>query len=316
MIKRLLFRGLLYLSVALNATVATAQIPPGYYNSADGLTGTQLKDALNNIIDGHVEFSYTSSATDVWDILKETDKDTIDPNNVVLFYSGWTMNGAQEYNSGNGWNREHVWAKSRGDLGNTQGAGTDVHALRPCDISVNSARNNRWFDFGDQEYIDNDGATGCYVGTSSWVWEPRDKVKGDVARMIFYMTTRYEGENGEADLELVNYIPTDNNTNDPIHARLNALLEWHLNDPVDDWERNRNNIIYYDYQENRNPFIDHPEYVDEIWGSVANLKDEISKEEVELVKVVNLLGQEVKIQPGVMQLYVYSDGSVVKRIVE
>lgn len=316
MIQRLLLRGILYITVALNVSVTIAQIPAGYYDSADGLTGVQLKNTLNNIIDGHIEFPYTSASTDTWDILKETDKDTLNSNNVILIYSGWSVNGAQEYNSGSGWNREHVWAKSRGDFGTSQGPGTDVHALRPCDISVNSARNNRWFDFAEQEYIDTDGPTGSNIGDTSWVWEPRDVVKGDVARMIFYMTTRYEGENGEVDLELVNFIPADNNTNDPIHGRLNALLDWHLNDPVDDWERNRNNIIYYDYQENRNPFIDHPEFVDDIWGSVASLKEEQKQEEIKLLKVVNFLGQEVEIKPGVPQLYLYSDGSVVKRVVQ
>jgi endonuclease I len=315
MIKGILLRKILSIAVVLNVSMVIAQIPPGYYSSANGLTGTPLKNALNDIIDGHIEFPYSSSGTDVWDILKETDKDTINTNNVSLFYSGWTLDGAQEYNSGNGWNREHVWAKSHGNFGTAQGPGTDVHSLRPTDISVNGARGNRWFDSGDQQYIDGDGATDCYIDAAGLVWEPRDKVKGDVARMIFYMATRYEGENGELDLELVDYLPPSN-TSDPIHAKLSTLLQWHLADPVDDWERNRNNIIYYDYQENRNPFIDHPEYVDEIWSSVANLKDEVSKEEVQLLKVVNFLGQEVEVQPGVPQLYLYSDGSVVKRVVE
>lgn len=231
-----------------------------------------MKDALNDIIDGHVKFSYTSSNTDVWDILKETDKDTIDPSKVILFYSGWTVDGAQEYNSGSGWTREHVWAKSRGDFGTTQGPGTDVHALRPCDVSVNSARNNRWFDFGEDEYIHSDGPTGCYKNSNTWSWEPRDEVKGDVARMIFYMETRYEGENGELDLVVIDSIPNDNNTNEPIHAKLSVLLQWHTDDPVDDWERNRNDVIY-SYQENRNPFIDHPEFVNEIWGSVSSVEN-------------------------------------------
>lgn len=300
----------------MSVSFVISQIPPGYYNSADGLTGNSLKAALNDIIDGHIEFPYTSSNTDTWDILKETDKDTIDPSKVILLYSGWTVDGAQEYNGGNGWNREHVWAKSRGDFGTSQGPGTDVHALRPCDISVNSARNNRWFDFGNEEYIDTDGPTGSFTSSTEWVWEPRDEVKGDVARMLFYMVVRYEGENGEVDLELVDYLPTDNNTNDPIHAVLNTLLLWHNADPVDDWERNRNDVIYYNYQENRNPFIDHPEYVQEIWGSPANINKETLHEEKKLVKVVDFLGREVAIQPGVPQIYVYADGTRVKRVVE
>ncbi len=78
------------------------------------------------------------------------------------------------------------------------------------------------------------------------------------------LATRYEGENGEPDLEVIDSIPSDNYTNEPIHAKLSALLVWHQEDPVDDFERNRNEVIY-SFQNNRNPFIDHPEYVDEIW---------------------------------------------------
>ncbi|MFT5858377.1 MAG: endonuclease I [Flavobacteriaceae bacterium] len=260
---------LLFISLQLAASLS-AQIPAGYYDSALGLTGSSLQTALNDIIQDHTEFPYSSSGTDVWDILKETDKDTNDANNVILLYSGWSLNGPSEFNSGSGWNREHVWPQSRGNFGTGAGPGTDVHALRPCDISVNSARSNRWFAECTQEYIDADGATGSYLSASDWFWKPRDEVKGDVARMIFYMATRYEGEGGEVDLRLINSIPSDNNTSEPIHAKLTDLLQWNDEDPVDDWERNRNDIIYYDYQNNRNPFIDHPEYAMEIWGIYLN----------------------------------------------
>ncbi len=252
--------------------VTEAQIPASYYSTAEGLTDANLKAALYNIIKGHKKFPYTSSSPDVWDILKETDKDTINPDNVILFYTGWSVNAAQEYNNGNGWTREHVWAKSRGDFGTTMGPGTDVHHLRPEDNSVNSARNNRWFDNCTTPYIDGDGPTGCFTSTTSWVWQPRDKVKGDVARMIFYMATRYEGENGEPDLEMIDYLPLDDNTSEPIHAKFNTLLQWHLEDPVDNYERHRNEVIY-SYQLNRNPFIDHPEYVALIWSSPTSTTD-------------------------------------------
>ncbi|MEX1191037.1 MAG: endonuclease [Brumimicrobium sp.] len=291
------------------------QIPPGYYDSADGLSGEQLKEELNNIIDNHVEFPYTSGGTDVWDILKETDKDTINQNNVILLYSGWTLDGNQEYDNGNGWNREHVWAKSRGDFGTSPGPGTDVHAIRPTDISVNSARDSRWFADCDEEYIDADGATGSYTSSTDFFWEPRAEVKGDVARMIFYMATRYEGENGEVDLEIVDYIPQNNYTNLPIHAKLSDLYQWHLADPVDDWERNRNDIIYYDYQENRNPFIDHPEFVEEIWDEHLNLESESLNTEKKLLKIVDFMGREVDFKPNIPQIYMYTDGTVEKKVV-
>jgi endonuclease I len=117
-----------------------AQIPPNYYSTTEGLSQGQLKIALHDIIKNHVEYPYTSSMTDVWDILKETDRDTINSNNVILFYTGWAVDAEQEYNNGNGWTREHVWAKSHGQFGNDLGAGTDVHHIRPTDGTVNSAR--------------------------------------------------------------------------------------------------------------------------------------------------------------------------------
>lgn len=293
------------------------EIPDGYYQSAEDLTGEDLKSALNDIISGHVEFPYTSSGTDTWDILKETDKDPENPNNVILLYTGLSVNGAQEYNGGNGWNREHVWAKSRGDFGTAKGPGTDVHALRPANIDVNSHRGNRWFGYGNLDYkINNELVARLHV--TNFTWEPRDEIKGDVARMIFYMATRYEGEDGEVDLEIVDYFPTNFQTKEPVHAKLSVLLEWHELDPVDDWERKRNHIIYTDYQKNRNPFIDRPEFVYAIWGepSPSNIDDyEIEEEEVELVKIVDMLGREAAPKPGELQLYIYSDGSVVKRII-
>ncbi|MFK7784617.1 MAG: endonuclease [Crocinitomicaceae bacterium] len=260
---------LLSISLVLISLTSYSQIPSGYYDSALGFTGDALKEKLHLIIDNHTEFPYTSSGTDVWDILKETDKDTSNPNNVILLYSGWSVNAAQEYNNGSGWNREHVWPRSRGDFSTGAGVGTDVHAIRPCDISVNAARGNRWFGECSDEYIDASGPTGSYVGSSSWVWKPNDNVKGDVARMIFYMATRYEGTNGELDLELIDYYPADDMTNLPVHAMFADLYQWHLEDPVDDWERSRNDIIYYQYQNNRNPYIDHPEYVFEVWNDFA-----------------------------------------------
>jgi endonuclease I len=258
----------IYLSILLIATVSCsfAQIPSGYYNNAVGKTGDELKTALYQIIKGHTTYPYTSTATDVWDILKVTDRDPNNSSNVILLYTGRSVNAAQEYNNGAGWTREHVWAKSHGDFGTTRGAGTDVHHLRPVDVSMNTVRNNRWFAECDVPVYDDGVFTGCYKSETEWLWEPRVEVKGDVARMIFYMATRYEGENGEPNLEVIDYIPEDNNTAEPIHALLSDLLAWHSADPVDNWEINRNNIIYNQYQHNRNPFIDHPEYVTYIWG--------------------------------------------------
>lgn len=238
-----------------------------YYKSAEGLSGESLKDALNNIISGHTELPYTSTAIDVWDVLKETDKDPNDPSKVILIYSGRSVDAAQEYNGGNGWSREHVWAKSRGDFGTSKGAGTDVHHLKPADVSINSTRNNRNFDdcISCEEVIDEGLKTGSFTDRNRWVFEPRDEVKGDVARMIFYMAVRYEGEDGDPDLELTDVL-LDKSDIRPLHAISATLLEWHRSDPVSQWERDRNELIYSKYQGNRNPFIDYSELAEFFWG--------------------------------------------------
>ena len=247
----------------------SGQITTEYYVSAENLADDNLKFALNQIIDNHTEFNYTSSNTDVWDILKETDRDPNNSDNVILIYSGVSVNGAQEYNNANGWTREHIWAKSRGDFGTAVGIGTDVHALRPLDNTTNSVRNNRSFN-NCTTCIDVEDKWGNTTGSkkdgNDWSFEPRDAVKGDVARMLFYMAVRYEGLDSYPDLELTDSMLPQGNK-EPKHGVLSTLLEWHRNDPVDEWEENRNNIIYNSYQNNRNPFIDFPILAEHIWGT-------------------------------------------------
>ena len=258
----------IFLILLFATSYLVAQIPNGYYDSAQGLSGENLKTALHNIIKNHTEFSYST----VWSILQETDEDPNNHNNVILLYTGWSYAKSNHGGSASQWNREHVWAKSHGNFGTSNGPGTDVHHLRPTDVTVNSRRGNLDFDNGGTEYIDGDGATGCYVDSNSW--EPRDAVKGDVARMIFYMAVRYEGGNGEPDLEVVDYVNSSPN-GEPYMGKLSTLIQWNNQDPPDDFERNRNDVIYYQWQHNRNPFIDHPEYVNAIWAGGAEHEDVI-----------------------------------------
>ena len=247
---------------------ASSQIPTGYYNSAENKSDQSLRLALHNIIDDHTAYSYTSSSTDTWDILKEADADPNNANNVLLIYTRESVNGAQEYASGSGWNREHVWAKSRGDFGTATGAGSDVHNLRASNINVNSTRSN--YNFDDCTISSCENTFWNYYSSSALVFEPRDEDKGDVARIIFYMDIRYEGDNGELDLEMTESL-LSTSSKIPRHGVRSTLLEWHVQDPVDDFERNRNNVIY-DYQGNRNPFIDHPELVEYLWDDKQNQK--------------------------------------------
>jgi endonuclease I len=226
-----------------------------YYSTAIGKTGSVLKSTLHNIIDDHTEISYDNA----WDALRNTDEDPNNKNNVILIYTGRSQGKFTNGTGVNDWNREHVWAKSHGDFGTTLGAGTDLHHLRPEDVTVNSSRGNKDFDNGGTAHSE---CTGCKADSDSW--EPRDAVKGDVARMLFYMAVRYEGDSGEVNLELNELV---NNGIAPYHGKLSTLLQWHNQDPVDDFERRRNDVIYNNYQHNRNPFIDHPEWVSAIWGN-------------------------------------------------
>lgn len=248
--------------VLLLTTDLYSQIPQGYYDAAEYKADQALRDALHNIIDDHQGFSYTSSGTDTWDILKEADADPNNPNNVLLIYTRESVDGDQEYAGGSGWNREHVWAKSRGDFGTRIPEGTDVHNLRASNIDVNSTRLNYAFD--DCTSNSCDETYGNFYSSSSLIFEPRDEDKGDVARIIFYMDVRYEGDSGEEDLEMVDYT-LSTSSKLPYHGIRSTLLQWHQDDPVDDFERNRNDVIY-SYQGNRNPFIDHPNLVDYLWG--------------------------------------------------
>jgi endonuclease I len=240
-----------------NVTITETNTSPydsTYYSPAIGKTGESLKGTLNDIIANHTKLSYD----EVWDALRYTDEDPNNTNNVILLYTGRSQSKLTNGGDVDDWNREHVFAKSHGDFGTTAGPGTDIHHLRPTDVSVNGARGNLDFDMGGSY---NSEATECKSDSDSW--EPRDSVKGDVARMIFYMAVRYEGENGELDLELNNLT---SNTTAPYMGKLSTLLQWNEQDPVDDFERNRNDVIYNNYQHNRNPFIDHSEWANLIFN--------------------------------------------------
>ena len=271
----------LLLSSALLSLASIAQ-PLNYYSTANGLTGTSLKSALHDIIDDHVELEYGTIKT----VIRQADEDPNNSNNIILLYTGnsiskWDFasdpNDPANYDN---WNREHVWAKSHGNFGpngnyTERGANTDAHHLRPVDMTMNSARGYKDFNTGGTVVNNGSTATDCYSTTNTW--EPRDEVKGDVARMIFYMATRYEGGNSlagdpEPDLEVVNSVGTFPL---PQMGKLDTLLAWHAQDPVDDFELNRNDVIY-NWQGNRNPYIDHPEFVEMVFGTASANPDEFT----------------------------------------
>lgn len=258
-------------------------IPVGYYDGIEGLEGEALKAFLNNIVKDHTVYPYTDDDTDVWDILREADEDPNNENNIIGFYTGLSipkdcqdtvnppdfceMEAYGEIKTVE-WNREHIWSKSRGFPTESYDAYTDAHHLVAAERVMNSTKNNRFFedchDGDDDSIVDRlyDNYT-CNI----WDFEPRDDVKGDTARMIFYMVIRYE--NPDLDLELVNdpmSLLEDRNDEDPIYGDIDDLLRWHMEDPVSEEEILRNEVIF-SYQGNRNPFIDLPELVQLIWGN-------------------------------------------------
>mgnify|MGYP003302189502 CR=1 FL=1 len=255
--------------------IVQASIPQDYYQEANGKSSEQLKEALHQIISNHTVFPYTSSSTDTWDILQLSDQDPENHDNMILVYTGRSQDKGyrdgsgnySQYENGNGtqnnsWNREHVWPKSHGFPDEDDNAYTDVHNLKPSDRSVNSSRGTKDYDYGGSQHSE---ASDCLTDSDSW--EPSDFVKGDIARILFYMVVRYDPgydhNNNSFDLELVDYTTPGNN--DPILGKLSSLIQWHFDDPVDDFEINRNEVIF-GFQQNRNPFIDHPNLVNFLWG--------------------------------------------------
>jgi len=234
-----------------------------YYDSISLLTGENLEDALHDIIKDHNEFSYSSAKQ----ILKDSDQDPTNNANIMLVYKGISIpkNDFASNMEPDFWNREHVWAKSHGSFSNfgDLGAYSDAHNLKPCDASVNSSRGYKDFDNGGVQHAE---ATECYYTTTTW--EPRDESKGDIARIIFYMHTRYSGDAGEPNLNIVDFTNTFPNAQ---MGKLSTLLEWNEQDPVDAFERRRNDVIF-NWQNNRNPFIDYPELANLIWD-VADLNN-------------------------------------------
>lgn len=235
-----------------------------YYASLNGLSGNDLKLALQNII-ANPNVVRKHSYGDVTEILKKADQNPLNSNDVWLLYSE-APRAKNLYQLGSVttgfWNREHIFPQSRGsfengtsssydgidiweptDADDILAAHSDAHHIRAEAGNVNSSRGNK--DFGPLDY------NGIAGNQNSW--------KGDVARSLFYMAVRYNL------LSLVNGNPDDVRDNHQM-GDLATLLEWNTLDPADDFEMNRNNYIQT-WQYNRNPFIDFPALADYIWGN-------------------------------------------------
>lgn len=234
-------------------TTGTGPWDSTYYAPAIGKTGSALKSSLHDIIDNNTKLSYDA----VWTALKDTDQDPNNTSNVIELYTGRSIAKSNNGGGSGQWNREHVFAQSRGGFTTSAGPGTDLHHLRAEDVTVNGTRGNKDFDNGGSAVS---GCTDCWTDGDSF--EPRDAVKGDVARMLFYMAVRYSGDDGFGDLEL----STVSGSAVPRIGDVDILLQWSAGDPVDAFESRRNDRIHSQWQGNRNPFIDHPEWAAAIWN--------------------------------------------------
>lgn len=247
--------------------IGLAQIPAGYYNSAQGLTGSNLKIALHNIIKNHTQISYANLWTafpksdkktngKVWDIYSDVPSGT--PPYEFTFVTNQCGNYSVE---GDCYNREHSWPQSW--FNQLSGPVSDMFHIYPTDGKVNGIRSD--YPYGKVATPTYTSLNGSRLGPCSnlgyglTVFEPIDEYKGDLARGYFYMCTRYYSEDaGWSTSDATNKASL-------LPWQANVLLQWHHQDPVSAKEIARNDSIYYRFQHNRNPFIDNPQWADSIW---------------------------------------------------
>jgi len=266
-----------------------AQIPAGYYNTATG-TGYVLKTQLYNIIKGHTDRGYDG----LYDTYQTSDKDNYYENDgtVLDMYSerpsssdpyNYSLGSTQRCGSylieGDCYNREHIVPQSV--FNEAPPMVSDAHHIPPTDGKVNGYRSN--YPHGMVGTLDNPPATisnptqngsklgnglntGYSAGYTGVVFEPIDEFKGDIARMYLYFATRYENVVAGYNYDMFNHTSNQVFTN----TFKSILLAWHAQDGVSQREIDRNNAIYA-RQGNRNPYIDHPEYVDLVWGCPADV---------------------------------------------
>ena len=253
----------------------------GYYASANGLAGYALKTELYNIINNHSAQSYSA----LWNFYDQSERDLYYENDgsILDIYSenpsgndpynyGGTASQCGTYNSeADCYNREHSFPRSWFG-GAVAPMNTDVHHIFASDGYVNSKRSS--YPYGEVGSASYTSANGSKLGSpvsglgySGTVFEPIDVFKGDLARAYFYMATRYENVIGGWENNSSGADAVLNGSSDQVFEAwfLNLLLSWHNQDPVSQKELDRNEAAF-SFQGNRNPYVDHPELVQLIWG--------------------------------------------------
>lgn len=258
----------------------TNPTPTGYYVTAQGLSGYALKTELYNIIKDHNAQGYSA----IWNFYDSSARDKYFENdNSILDMYSEKPNGSDSYNytavsdqcgnySGEGgcYNREHSFPKSWFG-GTIEPMNSDVHHIYATDGYVNSKRSN--FPFGEVASASFTSTNGSKLGSaasslnySGTVFEPIDEFKGDFARAYFYMATRYENVIGTWQTKTTSSNAVLNGSSNQVFESwvVAMLLNWHNSDPVSQMELDRNQAAF-EFQGNRNPYIDHPEFVEIIW---------------------------------------------------
>ena len=284
--------------------LVTSTQPIGYYNSLDGLADTALRQALQDII-ANPAVVRAQTYADVIDILKEADQNPEHSNQVWLLYTEQgraKLDFQTTSNNAGKWNREHTFPRSRGgffdideddiadgvdvfwttEADSLRHGNSDAHALRAADGVENSTRSNQHY--------------GEYTGPIA----TQGSFYGDVARSVLYMEIRYNG------LQVVNGFP-EGVTGEL--GDLATLLDWHRNDPPDDFEMNRDNVVYT-WQFNRNPFIDQPDLVEYIWGN--NVGEDWDQE----LSITEANELQVQVYPNPATNNVYVNGILNKATIE
>ncbi len=261
-----IMRKLIYLFI-LFANYAFAQVPANYYENTENLNGIELQAVLHQIIDNHTIISYSAlwsafyetdakSNNKVWDIYSDV------PGGTPAYEFTFSSNQCGNYNSeGDCYNREHSFPTSW--FNDQSPMNSDLFQIYPTDGYVNQKRGN--YPYGETNnanWISTNGSKlgACSVsGYNGTIFEPINEYKGDIARTYFYMATRYYGEDaGWPGSPMCDGAQ-------PEAWAITMLLSWHQNDPVNEKEISRNNAIFL-LQNNRNPFIDHPEFASYIWA--------------------------------------------------
>lgn len=231
--------------------------PGTYYAAAQGKQGAALLHSLGEIVrTGHTDSGYAQARDGLFQLVSDPDR----TDHVVDIYTGKSIANITDRKTAfsRGLNTEHTWPQSKGARGIAQ---SDLHQLMPSDIKINGLRGNMAYgEVTNPSWTSsNNAADRCEIGSDAsgeTVFEPRPSVKGDIARGLLYFYTRYN-ESRPADYTLENF-----------RHELPVLLQWAAQDPVDDFEKHRNEDVFA-IQHNRNPFIDHPEWVQAAFGGLT-----------------------------------------------